>query len=185
MNRFLSYLLFWIVLIIGCTPKNKPVLKEMYPEEVVNLGVQEAYDKAKWELYRHYSQCSVTLETVNDNSDTILQYIPYVTLPARSIGARYQGDTLLFHFLFSYSGQVTQEDPRCEYLNGLGFIGKSTSVDLYEFADNYYTLDRDRYQLVYDQVKVENAFKKAINDNYSNLNPWLLDQVEKTDFLGR
>lgn len=179
----INWLIFVVLLSfymsLSCKVRNLSC-KDNYPPKVTNLGVESEYDEAKWVIYWFYSQCvtDIFIKT-SEKIDTINTNVSYLTLPLTMTYIESQNDTLKFSFFFLPEKGFIKTDPKCQDLNGVGFVGDDNSVDFFDFGDHWIRLTRKEFSLEFDENEINQVFRQTLRKERSNLNPWLLNKAKE------
>jgi hypothetical protein len=185
MNKRARISIFSILLcstiILGCRNADFSSIKSTLPKKVIELGVEKEFNEAKWLIYKFYSQCStdILLKTELGALDTLRLGISHLTLPLTMTRLDLKNDTVFFSFFFLPEKGFLTTDPTCEQLNGVGFVGKDLSNMFFDFGDHWMRLNRDEFRLEFDEIAINQAFRKALTKEAEHLDPWLLSEARR------
>jgi hypothetical protein len=155
-----------------------------YPSKVVELGVEQQFDEAKWAIYKFYSQCRTNHLTkgIDGSIDTLQSNISYLTLPLTMTHVELVNDTVRFNFFFLPNEGFLTNDSLCQNLNGIGFVGKMDSISFFDFGDHWMRLSREEFSLEFDDNFINQVFRQSLKQE-KHINRWLLAEAKRRGIL--
>lgn len=131
-----------------------------------NFKFQNKIDRAVLLMYKLYARCNTSiLKRNNGQIDTIVKNINYVCLPVQISTPDVKLDTVIIGVFFSPEEGFEIENPDCDYIYEVGFIGDDDDPDFIVIGDNYYSILISQYFITHDKDYIDSVFMSEIKNN--------------------
>lgn len=155
---------------------------EIYPKKIIDLKIENWYDKSKWALYCIYCKDTVKFEPQTN----VKELTTFASLDLKLEDVKQFKDTTELLFYFYYKDTL-----KCDYkvlknlfiATGTGFIKGSDSI-------YYYTADGHgvtKFWEYGDKSRIANPLQPEvtnyINNNKNKLHPWFRDEAKRRGII--
>ena len=155
------YILMYLGLFLGCFPRNNSQCLD-FPKLIEELKLQDQYNFAKWELYRHnLTKGDQSLRWIPSSREAPLPLVSLASLNLELLDVSIDKDTITFDFLFE-DGLAPSEH---SYYRSITIWGDNRAYGLNYYDHGGYIQDMSWLQ--------DSVFYRYLSENFDSLNCWL------------